>query len=170
MERELRIRELPPGRCGPRITRSTSERKRKRLDGSLYDAESPPRMRTDSLLEGLRSARDFLSKLRDEASSAREKHLLQVIVDTLHFISSTGQHGAFSAYLEHLEAGAPPYAIAAFDTKEAAEAWLKNQPIPPDSADVLIADTYHYVIHDEKAGVFRLPRIRALEHYLADLK
>ncbi|MFY0571167.1 hypothetical protein ACN28E_46065 [Archangium lansingense] len=123
-----------------------------------------------SLEEGLRSTREFISKLRDEASSAREKHLLQVIVGTLQFISSTGQHGAFSAYLEHLEADAPPYAIASFDTKEAAEAWLKNQPIPPDSADVLIANTYHYVIHDEKAGVFRLPRIRALEYHLADLK
>jgi hypothetical protein len=123
-----------------------------------------------SLEEGMRSTRDFLSKLRDEASSAREKQLLQIIVDTLHFISATGQHGAFSAYLEHLKAGAPPYAIASFDTKEAAEAWLKNQPIPPDSANVLIADTYHYVIHDEKAGVFRLPRIRDLEGYLADLK
>ncbi|MCY1081665.1 hypothetical protein [Archangium lansingense] len=123
-----------------------------------------------SLEEELSSTRAFLTKLRDGAESARDKEVLQVIVDTLHFISVTAQHGAFSAYLEHLEADAPPYAIASFDTKEAAEAWLKNQPIPPDSADVLIADTYHYVIHDERRGVTRLPRTRILEYHLADLK
>ncbi|QRK13514.1 hypothetical protein JQX13_08480 [Archangium violaceum] len=129
-----------------------------------------PRNEFASLEEGLNSTRAFLTKLRDEANSAKEKEVLQVILDILRFISSTGQHGAFSEYLEHLAADAPPYAIASFDTKEAAEAWLKRQPIPPDSANVLIADTYHYVIHDERTGKIRLPRIRDLEYYLAELK
>lgn len=96
--------------------------------------------------------------------------MLQAVVDTLHFISATGQHQEFSEYLEHLEADAPPYAIASFETKEAAEAWLQNQPIPPDSANVLIANAYHYVIHDERVDIFRLPRTRSLEYHLADLK
>lgn len=128
-----------------------------------------PRNEFASLEEGLNSTRAFLTKLRDEANSARDKEVLQVILDTLRFISSTGQHGAFSEYLEHLAADVPPYAIASFDTKEAAEAWLKRQPIPPDSANVLIADTYHYVIYDERAGKYRLRRIRDLEYYLAEL-
>ena len=130
----------------------------------------PPRNDFASLEEWLNSTRDFLTRRRDEADSPREKEVLQAVVDTLLFISSTGQHRAFNAYLEHLEADAPPYAIASFETKEAAEAWLKNQPIPPDSAIVLIANAYHYVIHDERVGIFRLPRSRALEYHLADLK
>jgi hypothetical protein len=130
----------------------------------------PPRNDFASLEEQLNRTRDFLTRRRDEAKSTRNKEVLQSIVDTLLFISSTGQHQAFSAYLEHLQADAPPYVIASFETKEAAEAWLENQPIPPNSANVLIADAYHYVIHDENAGIFRLPRIAPLESHLADLK
>jgi hypothetical protein len=130
----------------------------------------PPRNEFASLEEQLNSTRDFLTRRRDEADTARDKEVLQGVVDTLLFISSTGQHRAFQAYLDHLEADAPPYAIASFDTKAEAEAWLENQPIPPDSADVLIAGAYHCVVHDERAGIFRLPRIDALESHLADLK
>jgi len=129
-----------------------------------------PRNDFASLEERLNSTRDFLTRRRDEADSTRDKEVLQAVVDTLLFISSTGQHRAFNAYLEHLEADAPPYAIASFDTKEAAEAWLENQPLPPDSANLLIANAYHYVIHDERVGIFRLPRSRTLEYHLADLK
>jgi hypothetical protein len=129
-----------------------------------------PRNEFTSLEERLNNTRDFLTRRRDEADSTREKGVLQAVVDTLLFISATGQHRAFNAYLEHLEADAPPYAIASFETKEAAEAWLENQPIPPDSANVLIANAYHYVIHDERVGIFRLLRIRDLEYHLAELK
>lgn len=41
MERGRRIREQPRGRTGPYISRATSERKRKRLDRRLGDADSP---------------------------------------------------------------------------------------------------------------------------------
>ncbi|HYO52285.1 hypothetical protein [Archangium sp.] len=129
-----------------------------------------PRNDFASLEERMNSTKGFFTKLRNETDSAVEKELIQVILDTLHFISSTGQHSAFREYLEHIEAGAPPYAIASFDTKEAAEAWLRNQPIPPDSANVLIANNYHSIIHDQEAGIFRLPRIHDLEYYLAELK
>ncbi|MBN1209373.1 MAG: hypothetical protein JXB05_31265 [Myxococcaceae bacterium] len=60
--------------------------------------------------------------------------------------------------------------MAAFATKEEAEAWLKQLPQPPDSASILIANTYHDVVHDNQAQGFRLPRSRALEYYLADLE
>ncbi|KFA88911.1 hypothetical protein Q664_38285 [Archangium violaceum Cb vi76] len=123
-----------------------------------------------SLEEQLNSTRNFLTGRRDEADSTRDKEVLQAIVDTLHFISSTGQHRAFNEYLEHLEADAPPYVIASFETEKAAKAWLENQPIPPDSASVLIADAYHWVVHDERVGIFRLPRVRDLGYHLADLK
>jgi len=122
------------------------------------------------LKERLRRTEEFFTKLRDEPGSAGERGLIQVILDTLHFISSTGQHGAFGEYLEHVEAGAPPYAIASFETREEAEAWLRNHPNPPVSANVLIANNYHDVMHDRETNSRRLPRNRDLEYYLAELK
>ncbi|HYO60232.1 hypothetical protein [Archangium sp.] len=129
-----------------------------------------PRDGLTNLEERLNRTEGFFTKLRDEADSTGEKELIQVILDTLHFISSTGQHSAFSEYLEHVEAGAPPYAIASFDTKEEAEAWLGNQPSPPVSANVLIANDYHDVLHNRETNIRRLPRNHDLEYYLAELK
>jgi hypothetical protein len=69
-----------------------------------------------------------------------------------------------------VEAGAPPYVVAAFSTREEAEAWLEKQPQPPVSANVLIANAYHDVVHDRETGIRRLPRNRDLEYYLIELK
>lgn len=112
----------------------------------------------------------FFTKLRDETESAEEKKRLQVILDTLHFISSTGQHSTFGEYLDHVEANAPPYAIASFDTREEAESWLRRHPSPPDFAHVLIANRYHDVFHDRERNIRRLLSSHALEYYLAELE
>jgi hypothetical protein len=123
-----------------------------------------------SLRERLNETEEFFSQLRDAPESAAERELIQVILDALRFISMTDQYSAFSEYLEHIEAGGPPYAVAAFATREEAEAWFKQLSHPPDSANILIANVYHDVVHDPETHVLRLPRNRALEHYLADLK
>jgi len=123
-----------------------------------------------SLRERLNKTAEFFTQLRDEPESAAERELIQVILDALHFISSTDQYSAFGEYVAHVEAGGPPYVVAAFATKEEAEAWLKQLPQPPDSANILIANRYHDVVHDLKAHVLRLPRSRALAYYLAELK
>ena len=94
--------------------------------------------------------------------------MIQVILDTLRFISATGQLTAFGEYLEHVAAGGPPYAVASFDTREEAEAWLRNHPHPPVSANVLIANAYHDVVYDRATGTRRLLRNRDLEYYLAE--
>jgi len=146
---------------------------RKSLEpGAHPPAEASDQPRDDfASLEGrMNSTKGFFTKLRDATDSAEEKGLIQVILDTLHFISSTGQHSAFGEYLEHLEAGAPPYVIATFDTKEEAAAWLENHPNPPDFANVLIADSYHDVMHDRETNTRRLLRNRSIEYYLAELK
>jgi hypothetical protein len=132
--------------------------------------KAPDTSEQSRLEEHLRGTEEFFTKLRDGAGSAKEKELLQVILDALHFISSTGQHMAFSEYHEHVEAGAPPYVIASFETREEAEAWLGNHPHPPDFAQVLVANSYHDVIHDRDRDIRRLRRNRSLEHYLADLE
>lgn len=85
-------------------------------------------------------------------------------------IESTGQQEAFSAFQQHVEANAPPFIMAAFATRQDAEAWLANHPQPPDPANVLIANEYHDVFHNRETGIRRLPRNRALEWYLTELE
>jgi hypothetical protein len=138
--------------------------------GARPSIGTAPTPRFEELQERLRQTEGFFTKLRDEAGSSRRKELLQVILDTLLFIASTGQHGAFGEYLEHVEAGAPPYVIASFETKEEAEAWLRNHPSPPDSANVLIANQYHHVIYERDINIRRLLRGRDLEYYLAEFR
>ncbi|MBN1204818.1 MAG: hypothetical protein JXB05_07835 [Myxococcaceae bacterium] len=72
-------------------------------------ADAPPRAEGPaSLREHLSKTTEFFTQLRDEPESSAERELIQVILDALHFISSTGQYSAFREYLEHVEAGGPP--------------------------------------------------------------
>ncbi len=112
----------------------------------------------------------FFEKIRDEPESGEEVAQSQAILDAIEYIDSTGQHEAFAAFLDHVEANAPPFVVASFDTREDAEAWLANHPHPPDPANVLIANEYHDVFHDRETNIRRLPRNRALKWHLAELK
>jgi hypothetical protein len=118
------------------------------------------------LQERLGQAEGFFTKLRDEPESIPERGSIQLILDTLHFIAATDQYSALNEYLEYIAAGGPPYAVASFDAREEAERWLQQHPHPPDSANILIANTYHSVIHDRVNGTRRLLRSRDLEYYL----
>lgn len=133
-------------------------------------ARSQAPERLGQLEERIVLAEDFFRKLRDKSGPAEDKGLIQVILDALLFISSSDQYSAFDEYLSHVEAGGPPYIVASFDTREAAEDWLKRHPNPPDMANVLVADRYHCVACDRETGSRRLPRSRDLEYYLAELK
>jgi hypothetical protein len=124
----------------------------------------------EGLEERMKSTEDLFTRLRDESDSAEEKKQIQVILDVLLFISATGQHALFSEYLAHVEAGAPPYAIAAFKTREEADEWLRNHPHPPLSANVLVGNDYLDVVYDRKTNSRRLGRNRDLEYYLAELR
>jgi hypothetical protein len=123
-----------------------------------------------SLEERMERTADFFTKLRDEADTTGEKELIQVILDALHFIASSGQHEAFSEYLEHVETNATPYVMAHFATREEAESWLRNHPHPPGSANVLIGNEHHYVLYDRETNFRRLPRTRVLGDYLAEFQ
>ncbi|WP_395812147.1 hypothetical protein [Archangium minus] len=129
-----------------------------------------PREDLALLEERLRETEGFFTKLRDKPESSKDRELIQVILDALHFISATAQHSALGEYLEHVKAGAPPYVVASFATKEEAEAWLEKHPHPPVSANVLIANTHHDVVYDRNTNIRRLPRNRDLEYYLAELE
>jgi hypothetical protein len=135
-------------------------------------AGAPPTTPRESaaLEERLRKTEAFFTRLRNESDSAKERGLIQIILDTLQFISSTDQHDALRNFIESVESNAPPYAVAAFDTREEAEAWLGSHPSPPHLANVLIANDYHTVIYDRATNLRRLPHGSTLNEYLADLK
>jgi hypothetical protein len=147
--------------------------------GQRYDFEDffkrtqpsrpPPPGENPELRELMDRTKRFFEKLRDEPESGEEVTQIQAILDAIHYIESTGQQGAFAVFQEHVEANAP-YVVAAFDTREAAEAWLASHPHPPDPANVLIANEYHDVVHDRETNLRRLPRNRALKWYLAELQ
>jgi hypothetical protein len=122
------------------------------------------------LKERLDRTQDFFTKLREEPESVEDRERIQVILDALHFISATGQYSPFAEYLEHVEAGGPPYVVASFATREEAETWLKEHPNPPDSASVLIENAYYSVLYDRDTNTRHLPRTRDLDHYLAELQ
>lgn len=123
-----------------------------------------------ALKERLSQTEAFFTNLLDEPDSAGEEELIQVILDTLRFISATGQYEAFSQYLEHLEASAPPYVVAAFSTKQEAQAWLDKHLAPPHFADVLIGNDYHAVLYDRETNFRRLPKAISINCYLVDLE
>ncbi|MCY1079636.1 hypothetical protein [Archangium lansingense] len=112
----------------------------------------------------------FFGKLLSDPKAVGEQVPIQLILDTLRFISSTRQHDAFGDFLEHVESHAPPFVLASFETKEEAEAWLKNHPAPPAFADILIGGRYHDVVYERETDFRRLPWNRHLERYLAWLK
>ncbi|WNG17111.1 hypothetical protein [Cystobacter fuscus] len=133
---------------------------------------SPPAAdeRSTQLHEQLRKTEAFFERLLDDPTAADEQPAIQVILDALRFISSTRQHEAFAHFLEHLEANAPPYVMAAFDTWDEAEAWLQKHPSPPLFAEVLIGNKPHDVVYDRETNFRRLPWNRRLHRYLAWLE
>jgi hypothetical protein len=113
---------------------------------------------------------DLLARIRANTQSEQEQELLAVAINALLFITSTGQRYAFADFLQHLESNAPPRVVAAFKTREEADAWLNSQPEPPDSAFVLIADRYHTVVYLREMNHRRLLPLSVIEFHLGRLK
>lgn len=118
----------------------------------------------------LREAEDYFRKLLDTPHGLEESALLRVVIDALQFIAGTGQLANLEDYIQHLETGAPPYVVSAFDSLDEAEAWLMSHPAPPDFAHIIVADEYRPVFHDRERNIRKLPNDNALEHYLAELR
>ena len=148
--------------------------------GQRYDFEDflkkpdsggpPPRGGTAELKERMDRTRRFFEKVREEPEFAEEVAQSQAILDTLRYIESTGRQDAFADYLEHVEANAPYFVVASFDTREDAEAWLASNPHLPDPARVLVANEYHVVIYDRETNFRRLRRIDDLQGYFEELE
>ena len=111
-------------------------------------------------------AQELLAELLTNTPSQEQQELLNVLFDALLFIDSTGQLYAFEDYRQHLASDDPPRVVAAFKTREEADAWLMAQPEPPSSAYVLIADQYHQLVYLRETHQRRLFPHPVLEYYL----
>jgi hypothetical protein len=137
-----------------------------------FRASSQRTQNGSTTLDGLfRSTEDFFLGLFEHAADApQDRELIQLIMDTLRFIVFTRQQHAFDEFRKDREADAPPFFVAAFPTREEAEAWLQNHPSPPDFAEVLIAGKSFEVLYDRETNLRRLRGNRTLHHYLARLE
>lgn len=114
----------------------------------------------------LSRAKEFLAELGSNSSFQDRQEVLDVLFEALLFISSTGQVYAFEDYRKHLVSDEPPRVLAAFGSRDEAEAWLKEQPEPPSSAYVLIADQYHLLVYNRDLQERRIFPHPVLQYFL----
>ncbi|ATB43144.1 hypothetical protein CYFUS_008624 [Cystobacter fuscus] len=119
----------------------------------------------DQILE----AQELLGKNRENAQSPEEKKLLLLAIEALWFVWRNGQSYEFESYLKDVEANAPHRVIAAFNTRDEADAWLRTQSKPPDLALVLIADKYHVVLSSRDGTRCSLVPAPDLEYHLEEM-
>ncbi len=86
-----------------------------------------------------RKALDCIYRTREDSPSPEDQEILDVAANAIHFIASIGKLHAFEHYLASIASGGQPPPLYSFDTREEADAWLKNHPEPPHGASVSIA-------------------------------
>ncbi len=111
-------------------------------------------------------AMKFLGEISEKSPTPEQQELLDLMFEALLFIDSTGQVYAFEDYRQYVASDDPPRVLAAFDTREEAEAWLKQHPEPPSSAYVLVADQYHMLVYHRGMNHRRIFPHPVLEYYL----
>jgi hypothetical protein len=112
---------------------------------------------------------NLLGLIHENTQSPEEKELLLAAAEALRFINTTGQQYEFEDYRKDLGTEGPEMVIAAFETREEAETWLKNHPKPPHMACVLIADEYHVVLYDRARNLRRMPSTPSVEYHLEEM-
>lgn len=98
------------------------------------------------------------------SSSAEELEGLHSAALALHFIQETGCTRDFARFLAHLDQPLPP--ICSFDTREEAEAWLRNHPRPPSGASVQVGEevlTVGYQRERDQRLLVRFPNDEELD-------
>ncbi|MCY1076906.1 hypothetical protein [Archangium lansingense] len=98
----------------------------------------------------------LLRALDETTDPARKQHVL-VMIDLLNFIVDSGKQKALESYREGISYN-PLYAIAYFDTRAEAEAWLNSPSEPPSGGHVLIGDEYYELWYSREDGFRELLR------------
>lgn len=122
-----------------------------------------------TIFDQLLQAQELLGKSQESAQSPEEKKLFLLTIDALWFVWSNGQAYELEAYREDVQSHAPHWVIAAFDTHDEADAWLKTKSKPPDLALVLIADEYHIVLSSRDGLRCALVPDPNMEYHLEEL-
>ncbi|WP_257457528.1 head protein [Archangium lipolyticum] len=112
---------------------------------------------------------EFLGRLHETNQSREERELLLAAAEALRFIDTTGQQYDFEDYRKELGTEGPAQVIAAFNTREEADAWLKDNPKPPHMASVLIADEYYTVYYWRERNRRGLLHSPTLEFHLEEM-
>jgi phosphoglycolate phosphatase-like HAD superfamily hydrolase len=110
----------------------------------------------------------LLVRTLEETTEPEQKQSTLVIINLLNFIAETAQYDEFDDYLEDYYADPLP-AIAHFDTREEAEAWLRGAVEPPGGTHILIGDEYYQVWYSREDGVRELLRDHVIEPWLEQL-
>lgn len=87
------------------------------------------------------------------------------LVNLLNFLADTRQTADFEDFFTH-RLDYAPLAMAAFATREEAEAWLKGLDEPPSTARILIGDTYHHACYSREDGSQGVYREFTIEPYI----
>jgi hypothetical protein len=122
-----------------------------------------------TIVKLLLKTQSLLGRLGEETVAVDEKQQLLVAIDALSFIMQSGQSLGLEEYLRDCALKGPPLVIAAFNTREEAEDWMKNHPDPPHHANVLIAGEYFltaYLPDINHRAVLQNP---TLEFYLEEM-
>ncbi|HYO57570.1 head protein [Archangium sp.] len=122
-----------------------------------------------TILDRIIEAQELLGKNRENSQSPEEKELFLLASDALWFIWANGQSDELEGYRKDVEAKAPERVIASFKTRDEADAWLKDNPNPPNLTLVLIADEYHVVIYSRERNRRVLVPDPALEHHIEEM-
>jgi hypothetical protein len=122
-----------------------------------------------TIFKRILEAQEILGKVHEDARSPEEKEAFRLAIDALWFVWTNGQADEFTDYREDIESDAPARIVAAFDTREEADAWLSANPKPPNSAYVLVANEYHIVMCSRERGIRALAPHPTLELHLEEL-
>lgn len=85
---------------------------------------------------------------------ADEYHIVMHVRDMKH--RQLFPHPILEGYLEQLQQVAPPAAMPSFETREAAESWLKGRPEPLQSAFLMIGDRRHVALYHRNLGHYSI--------------
>ena len=99
-----------------------------------------------TIFDRILEAQELLGKSREHAQSPEEKELFLLAIDALWFVWQNGQAYEVERYRSDVESKTPPWVIASFNTRDEAEVWIRERPLSPDLALLLIADEYHVVL------------------------
>ncbi|HYO71968.1 MAG TPA: hypothetical protein VEU33_38410 [Archangium sp.] len=109
----------------------------------------------------------LLLQALDETADPAQKLYTLVIIELLNFVADTNQQEAFKNHIIDYRS-VPPPAIAHFNTRDEAYAWLNSLSQPPSGGKILIGDEYFNIWYSREEGFRELWRNDIAELFLDD--